>query len=105
MKTELLSVARIQTQIHFVRGRRVMLDADLARFYGVTTFNLNKAVSRNVDRFPDDFSFVLTKTEVGNLIFQSGISSSRHGGRRTPARVFTNKESPCWPVGCAASAL
>jgi hypothetical protein len=81
-----------------------MLDADLARFYGVTTFNLNKAVSRNVDRFPEDFAFVLTGEEMRNLIFQSGISSSQtadnedlkktgrsYGGRRKPARAFTEQ--------------
>lgn len=68
-----------------------MLDSDLARFYGVTTFNLNKAVSRNLDRFPDDFSFILTREEVKNLIFQSGISSSGYGGRRTLPRVFTEQ--------------
>jgi hypothetical protein len=62
--------------------RLIMLDSDLARFYGVTTFNLNKAVSRNLDRFPDDFSFTLTREEVNNLIFQSGISKRGYGGRR-----------------------
>lgn len=43
-----------------VRDQRVLLDADLARFYGVTTFNLNKAVTRNLDRFPADFASRLT---------------------------------------------
>ena len=81
----------IQQRIHVVRGKRVMIDVDLARFYGVTTFNLNKAVARNLDRFPDDFSFVLTREEVKNLIFQSGISSSGYGGRRTLPRVFTEQ--------------
>jgi hypothetical protein len=54
----------------------------------VTTGNFNKAVRRNEARFPDDFSFVLTKTESADLMFQIGISSSR-GGRRKPPRVFT----------------
>ena len=89
--TALIPVPEIQQRIHVVRGKRVMLDADLARFYGVTTFNLNKAVSRNLDRFPDDFSFILTREEVGNLIFQSGISKRGHGGRRTRPRVFTEQ--------------
>ena len=89
--TALIPVPEIQQRIHVVRGKRVMLDADLARFYGVTTFNLNKAVSRNLDRFPDDFSFILTREEVGNLIFQSGISKRGHGGRRTTPRVFTEQ--------------
>jgi hypothetical protein len=78
--TALIPVPDIQQRIHSVRGKRVMLDSDLARFYGVTTFNLNKAVSRNLDRFPDDFSFTLTREEVRHLIFQSGISSSGYGG-------------------------
>jgi phage regulator Rha-like protein len=68
-----------------------MLDADLARFYGVTTFNLNKAVSRNLERFPDDFSFVLNRQEIRSLIFQSGISKTGRGGRRASARVFTEQ--------------
>ena len=104
MQTELLPVAQIQARIHFVRGKRVMLDADLARFYGVTTFNLNKAVGRNLARFPEDFAFYLTREEAQNLIFQTGISSSqpaanegktntrrRYGGTRKPARVFTEQ--------------
>ena len=104
MKTDLLSVAHIQARIHYVRGKRVMLDTDLARFYGVTTFNLNKAVARNIGRFPDDFSFVLTRDEARNLIFQSGISKLQEseseeitdfkdprGGRRRPPRAFTEQ--------------
>ena len=100
----LLPVQQIQQRIHWVRGKRVMVDADLARFYGVTTFNLNKAVSRNLTRFPEDFSFQLTREEMRNLIFQSGISSAQelhgdgheifkkqHGGSRKSARVFTEQ--------------
>jgi len=68
-----------------------MLDADLARFYGVGTRDLNKAVARNLDRFPDDFSFVLTKEETANLMFQPGTSKPGRGGRRKPARVFTEQ--------------
>ena len=69
-----------------------MLDADLARFYGVATFNLNKAVSRNIERFPEDFAFTLTLEETQNLIFQSGISKQRgRGGVRKPGRVFTEQ--------------
>ena len=89
--TALIPVPEIQQRIHVVRGKRVMLDADLARFYGVITKSLNKAVSRNPDRFPDDFSFVLTIEEVANLKFQSGTSNGQHGGRRTTPRVFTEQ--------------
>ncbi|MBA3849443.1 MAG: DNA-binding protein [Opitutus sp.] len=89
--SDLLPTATIQQRILFVRGKRVLLDSDLARFYGVTTFNLNKAVARNPDRFPEDFVFTLTPVEGDHLIFQIGISSSAHGGRRKPARVFTEQ--------------
>ncbi len=89
--TELIPVPEIQQRIHVVRGRRVMTDADLARFYGVTTKNLNKAVSRNSDRFPDDFSFILSYEEVAGLRFQSGTSNKGRGGRRTLPRVFTEQ--------------
>jgi hypothetical protein len=65
----------ILNKIYFLRGQKVMLDRDLAKLYGVTTGNLNKAVSRNIDRFPDDFMFTLTKEETDSLIFQNGISS------------------------------
>ena len=78
----LIPAPEIQQRIHFVRGKRVLLDADLARFYGVTTFNLNKAVARNPDRFPDDFAFRLTLEESRALIFQSGISRPGRGGTR-----------------------
>jgi hypothetical protein len=53
-----------------------MLDRDLAALYGVTTFNLNKAVKRNADRFPEDFMFQLTAEEAGTLRFQIGMSKA-----------------------------
>ena len=67
--------------IRVVRGERVMLDEDLARHYGVETKVLNKAVTRNLDRFPEDFMFRLTPEEFDNLRNQFG-TSSEHGGRR-----------------------
>ncbi len=76
---------RIQALIHEVRGWQVMLDRDWAALYGVTTGNLNKAVSRNLERFPEDFCFRLTKEEF--LIFQNGTSS--WGGTRKPPYAFT----------------
>ena len=77
--------------VRWVRGERVMLDADLARLYGVETGDLNRAVKRNARRFPDDFMFVLNKQEVANLICQIGISSSGWGGRRKPIMAFTEQ--------------
>jgi hypothetical protein len=63
------SIAR---HILILRDRRVMIDKDLAPLYGVTTGNLNKAVTRNRKRFPEDFMFRLTKAEAESLRFQSG---------------------------------
>jgi len=84
-----IAVEVIATKIFEVRGKKVMLDRDLAKLYGVTTFNLNKAVKRNVDRFPEDFMYRLTKQESRNLIFQNGIS--RWGGIRKLPYVFTEQ--------------
>ena len=61
--------------IHTVRGRRIVLDSDLAALYGVPTFRLNEAIKRNADRFPADFRFQLTAKELANLISQIAISS------------------------------
>ncbi len=79
----------ITSKIYLVRDKKVMLDDDLAELYGVTTGNLNKAVKRNISRFPDDFMFQLTKEEFDILLFQIGISS--WGGRRTPPYAFTEQ--------------
>ena len=79
MKNEL---TEIQNMIYEIRGQKVMIDSDLAVLYGVETFNLNKAVKRNIGHFPSDFMFQLTKEEWENLTFQNGISSKKHGGRR-----------------------
>ena len=83
---------QIEQTILVIRGHRVMLDADLAKLYGVTTFNLNKAVKRNSDRFPEDFMFRLSAQETAALAFQIGISKSRgRGGRRNAPYVFTEQ--------------
>jgi len=78
---------RIENKILFLRGKKVMLDKDLATLYGVETFNLNKAVKRNIDRFPEDFMFQLNNEEFKNLTFQNGISS--WGGTRKLPYAFT----------------
>ena len=64
----------VMNKIYFIRGQKVMLDRDLAELYTVTTGNLNKAVNRNMKRFPDDFMFQLNDAEFKNLIFQFGTS-------------------------------
>lgn len=89
--TGLLPVGRIERRILLIRGHKVMLDFDLAALYGVTTFNLNKAVNRNRDRFPDDFLLVIPPREIARLIFQNGISKPGRGGRRKPVLAFTQE--------------
>ncbi len=64
----------IINKIYFVRDQKVMLDKDLAILYGIETRNLNKAVKRNLKRFPVDFMFQLTKSETEILMFQIGTS-------------------------------
>lgn len=73
-----------------VRGMRVLLDSDLAALYGVETKVLNQAVKRNIDRFPDDFMFRLSREECADLMSQS-VTSSSWGGQRKPPRVFTEQ--------------
>ena len=84
---------RIKSLIYEIRGVEVMLDKDLADLYHVTTGNLNKAVKRNIRRFPSDFMFQLNKTEFeqlkSDLIFQNGISS--WGGTRKLPFAFTEQ--------------
>jgi hypothetical protein len=77
-----MELQTIQGKIYEIRGQKVILDKDLASMYEVTTANLNKAVKRNIDRFPDDFMFQLNKAEF-DLIFQNG-TSNRGGTRKLP---------------------
>ncbi len=81
----------MQNLIHNIRGQKVMLDSDLAMLYGVLTKNLNKAVKRNVQRFPEDFMFQLTEEEYESLRFQIGTSKPKRGGRRFMPYVFTEQ--------------
>lgn len=82
----------IRARIHAIRGKQVMLDKDLAELYGVETKNLNKAVSRNIERFPDDFMFRLTKEEYDFLRFQNGtIKSGRGEHSKYLPYVFTEQ--------------
>jgi hypothetical protein len=73
------SLEPIKRKIYEIRGQRVMLDRDLAELYQVTTGNLNKAVKRNIRRFPLDFMFQLTKEEWNSLRFQIGILETGRG--------------------------
>jgi len=89
--TQLVRVERVERLIRLVRGEKVLLDADLAMLYGVTTGNLNKAVKRNQQRFPPDFIFQLSDEEAAGLIFQSGRSKQRGGRRRSLPYAFTEE--------------
>jgi hypothetical protein len=80
---------RIIRVIMVIRGEKVMLDSDLAALYGVQTRRLNEQVRRNIDKFPDDFMFQLTKEEYDNLKSQNATSRSDWGGRRKLPLVFT----------------
>ena len=87
-------VEKVENLIYEVRGVQVMLDSDLARLYECTngTKDVNKAVNRNIERFPKDFYFQLTKEEYDNLKFQNGTSRlSSHGGIRKLPYVFTEQ--------------
>jgi hypothetical protein len=79
----------IQNKIHTIRNEKVMLDFDLAELYETETKNLNLAVKRNINRFPEDFMFQLTKEEFGNLRLQNETSS--YGGRRYLPYAFTEQ--------------
>ena len=90
-KPALVKARRIEQAIVIVRGIRVLLDADLAPLYGVSTRELVQAVKRNRKRFPKDFMLRLTDDDVEILRSQSVISSSDHGGRRYAPYAFTEQ--------------
>ena len=84
----------IKNLIYTIRGKQVMLDSDVAMLYQYTTKNINKAMKRNINRFPEDFCFQLTEKEVENLRFQFGTSSLKkenYGGRRYLPYVYTEQ--------------
>ncbi len=80
----------IERKIYLIRGKKVMLDRDLALLYKVETRILNRAVKRNLDRFPDDFMFQLTKIEMKNWMSQIGISNKERMGLRKRPFAFTD---------------
>ena len=90
MKRKIISAERVLQSIRWIRGQKVLIDSDLATLYGVTTGNLNKAVKRNVNRFPSDFMFQLEPEELANLKFQFGIPSWG-GRRRSRPYLFTEQ--------------
>ena len=86
---ETADIEVIKHRIYEVRGLRVMLDRDLAELYNVETRALNQAVRRNIDRFPEDFMFVMTEDEMNAWKSQIVMSNSIRMGMRRPPVVFT----------------
>lgn len=80
---------QIQSKIYNIRGKQVMLDSDLAVIYQVETRRLMEQVNRNIERFPNDFMFELSKEEFESLISQN--ATSKRGGRRKLPHVFTEQ--------------
>ena len=79
----------VERRIYMIRGKKVMLDSDLAELYQIDTKNLNLSVKRNSVRFPQDFMFQLTDKELVSLRFQFATSNIGRGGRRYQPYVFT----------------
>jgi hypothetical protein len=98
MNNEKISAEVVATKILLVRGRKVMLDRDLANMYGVVVKRLNEQVKRNISRFPEDFMFQLTREEATSLrlqnrdvVLKSQIATSSWGGNRKLPYVFTEQ--------------
>ena len=96
-KTVLMTVDNICNRVYFIRGQRVMLDCDLAEIYGYEVKRLNEQVKRNINRFPEDFMFQLTKEEVNFVKSQFATSRNKklfegqEGGRRKYPYAFTEQ--------------
>ncbi len=86
---KLVELDTVQQKIYIIRGKKVILDRDLAVLYEVETKALIQAVKRNKERFPGDFMYLLTNKEV--IILRSQFVTSRWGGRRYPVYAFTEQ--------------
>lgn len=87
----LIAVGHIESRILLIRGQKVLLDEDLAKLYGIETRTLVQAVRRNMDRFPEDFMFQLTKDDREILRSQTVTSNISRGGRRYQPYAFTEQ--------------
>src|SRR5256885_15317413 len=83
-KSLAISDEMVISKIYFIRGKKVMIDRDLAVLYGVKTIRLREQVKRNIERFPENFMFQLTEKEVDILVSQSAIPSKQHLGGHLP---------------------
>jgi len=88
---DLVPVERIVKGIYLIRDKKVMMDRDLAELYGVDTAQLKRAVKRNIERFPSDFMFQLTKQELEDWRCQFGTSNGTKMGLRHLPMVFTEQ--------------
>ena len=84
-------IVEVKNLIYEIRGFKVMIDSDLAELYGIEVRKLNQAVKRNLERFPEDFMFQITKEELENLNLKSQIVISSWGGRRSLPYAFTEQ--------------
>lgn len=89
--SENLAMERLALMVHLIRGEKVMLDSDLANLYGVQTKVLNQAVQRNVDRFPQDFMFQLSKEEAENLSRSQFVTLKRGHNVKYLPYAFTEQ--------------
>ncbi len=89
--SDLIPLERIENKILLIRGKKVLLDSDLAILYGVSVGRLNEAVKRKIKRFPLNFMFQLNNKEFTDLKSQFAITKTGRGGRRTPPYVFTEQ--------------
>jgi hypothetical protein len=90
-KNASVPIEKITSKVYLIRGHKVMLDRDLAELYKVETKQLKRAVRRNIDRFPDDFMFELTKAELENWRCQFGTSKGERKGLRYKPLAFTEQ--------------
>jgi len=91
---EIIPMERVESKIYVIRGQRVMLDRDLAEFYGAKTFVLNQAVKRNIERFPADFMFQLNREESKALRSQIVILNGTAVGPKNSYRGRHSKYLP-----------
>jgi hypothetical protein len=89
--TDIVPIEQIERRIFFLRGEKVMIDRHLAELYRVETRTLKQAVRRNIQRFPDDFMFVLEKEEFEHWRSQIVISNADKMGLRHPPMAFTEQ--------------
>src|SRR5699024_11020574 len=90
-KTSTITRAEIENRIYTLRGKQIMWDSDLAKLYEVETKVFNQAVKRNVERFPENFRFRLTRDEYDRINLRSQIVTSSYGGRRYLPYAFTEQ--------------